>query len=457
MRNMNCLRFTGNPIIDLGNSVIAMFCNKESIHDVTKEDILENINTFFDDIKNCYNYDNITSTQKKSGIMGLKQHLLKIYTTNHYLHGVNNYILDLETQKKKKVENAEEYFATFDKEVRGLLANEGATILSKEERINRENICLFCGRESDVILSKDIFPLTQGVSDINLGKVYCCSLCYMAVLFMYFSVINVRRQENSAGIYMFYHFSDEKLMIEVARQLHEDLKRSTLSSLQIRYGNRYKVIVEDLKRRIELAQDRITINKNILTTVYFLNNHNQNPQLGYINVPDGMFRFLYFMNNSEKKWEKLVSKFKEKNEYKKLVEGNLEYHYFEGIKKGLIVYLKEVQRMEESLINAIENVSKALVSYYRAKKDILWVKDFYKKTDNVKASDFISSILEYDEDNFKLNGKHLLNISDIKPIIQAKYSKSNIVHLIKYFIHEEMNNEEIEIYQQFHRERKNLV
>ena len=84
--------FTGNPIIDNGMAVLSVIAGKSKLEDVTPDDINRNIDKFFNSIKHQYNDLNASKKEKKHSKKKLKQHLISLYTTNHYLHGINNQI-----------------------------------------------------------------------------------------------------------------------------------------------------------------------------------------------------------------------------------------------------------------------------------------------------------------------------------------------------------------------------
>ncbi|KHE92464.1 MAG: hypothetical protein SCABRO_01781 [Candidatus Scalindua brodae] len=88
----NLFRFTGNPIIDNGMSVLSIIAKKEKLEDIRPKDIKENLGSFFESIKYQFNDLDATKSEQKHSKKKLKQHLISLYTTNHYLHGINNYL-----------------------------------------------------------------------------------------------------------------------------------------------------------------------------------------------------------------------------------------------------------------------------------------------------------------------------------------------------------------------------
>lgn len=82
--------FTGNHIVDNGMAVLANIAKKDNFEEITPKDILNNIDSFFEEIKYQYNDLNASEKDLKHSKKKLKQHLTSLYTTNHYLHGINN-------------------------------------------------------------------------------------------------------------------------------------------------------------------------------------------------------------------------------------------------------------------------------------------------------------------------------------------------------------------------------
>ncbi|HBM80587.1 MAG TPA: hypothetical protein DD426_07105 [Clostridiaceae bacterium] len=450
---MSILKFTGNPFIDNGAAVIAASCNKTEFEDINEKDIMDNLDNFFDCIKFCYNYENAAANERKYSKKGLKQHLLQIYTTNHYLHGINNYIEDRENPgKKKKVSNFNEYKQSIKIEVEALLRGNGAHVHNQSQNIEG-NICRFCGKPADILLSKDIFPLMAGKEVNNLGLIYCCNGCYLANLFYYANMVNIKKDEKNSGFYMMYGCNNEKALIEIARLNLLYLRQTQFGSIKTYIGNLYESLVNDMEDKLRVINKIIRVS-NLNFSAYFIINDNRGGTFMSINIPDGIWKFIVYCKNVSNDWEKIKGRFKE-DDYKKFIEGNLSFNYFYGLKDCLIYYLREVKKVNESLISAIERISNNLLKTFRIKGDS-WPIDYEKKFSKQKSYEFLNSLFNINENYFKVNGQNLFDFNDIKLLLDNAQKSNFIYSLAKYFIYNSMNNKEREIYVTYCKGKQNI-
>lgn len=458
---MSLLTFTGNPLIDNGNAVIAAFCGKSSLYDITKDDILQNIDSFLEIIQDHFHNSNATDKELEFAKRGLKQHFALLYTTNHYLFGINNKIHNPVTGKKETVQTGKDFVYTFKQEVIGILENSNK-LLKDKERQSKDNICKFCGRSSDIIITKDIVPLATGLTQKNLGQVHCCNLCYLPILFCFVTMINVRSSENSKGIYMFYHFSNEQYMIEYARQQLEELKYNTMSSLKTMIGPQYEVLVRDLISRLKRFKRKIKSmndSQSGYVTAYFLLNDNRGASFNYINVPDGMCTFLIKIDNIENIWGRIKQNLYTRENYEKLFTGAFYCIRYDGIPKPgfeemetVMLYLKEVNRVDDKLIEASQNIARGLVKYYKSISKS-WVEEYDRKMNHQKSYDFINGLLDMNEAYFKTHGDNIFSVTDVK---QAVGNHGMAFRLVKYFTYNSMEEEERNLFVSINRKRENI-
>ncbi|MCG8485123.1 MAG: hypothetical protein MJA31_17555 [Clostridia bacterium] len=457
---MAILKFTGNPLIDNGNAVIAMMCNKNHFHEVTQEDIVKNIDSFLVVIQDHFNDLHATKKERDYSKRGFKQHFSLLYTTNHYLFGINNKIKNPDTGKKETVQTGQDFIKTFKKEVMEIL--EGKNKLSQEkQRQSNDNICRFCGRPADLVITKDIVPLATALTQKNLGQVHCCNCCYLSILFNFLTMINVRSSEASKGFYMFYHFSDERCMIEYARQQFLQLKREMLASLETKIGYQYEVLVQDLLDRFKRFKKKMTKKnfKNFFITVYYLLNDNRGASFKYINVPNGMCVFLSVLSTTENIWSQIKRNLISIDSYEKFLRGEFHCADEAGIPKYgfedptiLKLYLREVSGLDEHFITAAQNIGKGLVKYYRIQSG-KWVENYAKRIRVKKSYSFINELLDENESYFSLYGENIFSISDVKQVVGE--SSAMAYRLIKYYIYNAMDDEEREIYIDICRKQKN--
>lgn len=448
---MDVLKFTGNPFIDNGAAVITAFCKKNSFNEVSKEDILENLDNFFDNIKFCYNYENASPKELKYSKRGLKQHLLQIYTTNHYLHGINNYIKNNDGTKKK-VSNFDEYKESIRVEIMALLNGRGAHVYIDNPEINK-NICRFCGKNADILLSKDIFPMLSGKDVNNLGLVYCCNNCYISNLFYYINMVNIKKDETSSGFYMLYECSNEKVLIEMAKMQLDYLRNVQLGSLKTYIGNHYESLIKDMENKLSIINRTIRM-QNLNFTVYFIINDNRGASYNSINIPDGVWRFMAYASNANKDWERIKHNF-QNDDYKKFIEGDITLNYFNGLIDCLKIYLKEVRRMNENLINAVEGIGTNIIKLLRLKGDN-WPIGYEKEFSRQKPYEFLNSLFNINEEYFKVKGENLFSLEQLKLVISNSEKSGLIYSLAKYFIYNSMNNKERACYVEYCKNIKNI-
>lgn len=458
---MTLLKFSGNPLIDNGNSVIAMMCKKEHFHEVSKMNILNHIDDFLEVIKVHFNDERATKKEKEFAKCGLKQHFMLLYTINHYLFGINNKIKDDASGKMVSVNTGKEFIKTFKQEVLSILDNNNK-LCSDKDRKSYDNICRFCGRGADLVITKDIVPLATGLFQKNLGQVHCCNYCYLSFLFAFITMINVRSSENSKGMYMFYHFSNERYMIEYARQQFIEMKSNMSSSLQVIIGPQYEVLVDDLFNRLKRLHKKCssTNKNNINVTAYFLLNDNRGATFKYVNIPDGMCNFLIVLDNTENVWDKIKINLHTSLDYKNFINGSFNCTYSNGIPKNgfeneeiLKLYLREVGKVDDKLISAAETIAKGLLKYYRNSSSE-WVQGYEKKMNVEKSYIFINGLLDINEEYFKLYGENIFSVSDVKEVVGDSHAMT--FRLIKYFIYNNMTEKEKHLYVLINKAKVNM-
>ena len=458
---MSLLTYTGQPFVDIGNAVLTMMCKKEKFNEVAKEDIYEHLDEFLEVIKDHFNDLNATKQELDYSKRGLKQHFTLLYNVNHYLFGINNKVENPLTGKKETVQTGEEFIITFKETVIQIL--EGKNSLCQDEnRISKDNICRFCGKPSDIILSKDIIPLGAGLTQKNLGQVHCCNSCYLPILFLFVPMLNVRGSEASKGVYMFYQFSNERYMVEYARHQYNYLKKEMLASLEMIQGNWYEVLVDDLRKRYPRFKRKIKpLTPHYITAYYFLND-NRGAMLHSIDVPNGMCRFIDYMCAADHKWNAIKRNFSSIESYERFMAGTFYCMHIDGTPKygfeeveDVKFYMKEVSIVEQQFIDAAENIAKGLLKYYRSSNQAKWIEEYAKKMNIVKDYAFINNLLDVNEGHFKLNGENIFDLSDVKQVMAEKRGPLAF-RLIKYFIYNNMNDEEVEAYIHINRSKKNL-
>lgn len=457
---MSILEFTGNPLIDSGNAVITMMCGKKYFHEVTREDIFENIDEFLQVIKDHFNYSGASEEELNYARRGLKKHCFLIYNgAVNGIFGNNAYLTNPVTGQRERVQNAEQFIKRFKEEIQNIF--DGSRVLFQDpERVSLNNICKFCGRPADIIITKDIVPLATGLSQKNLGQVHSCIYCYLPILFNFVVMINVRDTQKSTGTYMFYNFSNEQYMIEYAKQQFQYLKSNPISSLQTIIGSKYEVVVDDLIDRLpKLKRSCEGSNSfNAFTTAYFLKNDNRGASFKFINVPDGVCSFLIRISNTENVWKQIKHNLINREDYNDFFTGGFQCIRRDGTpkygfedEKILKIYLREVSNVDDKLISATEAIAKGLLKFYRS-QGANWVQKYDKEINVEKPYNFINGLLDVNEEYFKLHGDNILTVSDVKQVVQ---DSSMAFRLIKYFMHNNMNEDEKKSFIDINRKRTN--
>lgn len=527
--------FTGNPIIDNGIAVLANIAGKDDFEDIIPNDIKKNIHPFFESIKYQYDDENAAKKEKKYSKRKLKQHLALLYTTNHYLHGVNNYvcwgylvkivstncdklwklipenieIFSVDKSKiekntfiikfnsngfiespniesieklieknftnvdskwktsevkeiKKKVDTNEEYFASFEEEIKNVLSKT-SKIFINERRVEKNNICNFCGRQSDIRLSKDIFPLSSPMDDLNLGVVHICNYCYLASLFSFFNFINFKKDENSSGMYFFYHFSNPKVMIEYSKQQIKRLQNEKLASLQTIIGGKYSSAFNDLYEKINSLKSIKEYHPSV--TIYFLLNDNRGAIYENFSIPYGLLNFWFTLQtpNGQGEWSKIHSNIKSREDYHDFVNGDFSVWKVDDIKKETVIsYLKEVILMNDNLIKACEELSKNLKNYFEMlhqnnlSRRQNWTQEFYDSFRLKKPYEFFYNLFQINNDYFRwTGGTNLLSSSSMKEIIVSSKKYNLLYGFVEYLILNEMNEDEKTQYFDYYKTKTN--
>lgn len=530
----NLFRLTGNPIIDNGLSVLSVIVKKENFEDICPKDINENLASFFDSIKYQFNDLDATKSEQKHSKKKLKQHLISLYTTNHYLHGINNYLCSgynitisskdcLEISKlfpdqienyqitrseikknkfdvkltstrqiketseeaiqnliskftvgiackykikalnKKKAETNEDYFTSFKDEVLQILEGE-SKILHDINRANKNNICNFCGRQSDIILAKDIYPLTSALGDFNLGIVFICRICYLATLFSFFNYVNLKKDEKKSGVYFFYHFSSPEVMIEYSKQQINYLQNEILASLQTKVGGKYSIVFDHLYEKIKTLDGIKRYHPSV--TIYFLLNDNREAIYENIVLPNGLLNFWLFLNNANyaDQWSLIHKNLNYKDDYLRFVDGTLPISRLKNNKKEVVkAYLKEVVLMKEELIGVCEKLAESISEYFKKvheknpSRREHWTAEFYDFFNVKKAHELFNNLFLMNNYYFKwTKGKNLFSVSDAKLLLEEFKSFNLFYSLIEYFILNSLNEIDREQYFKYVEKKSNI-
>ena len=151
--------FTGNPIVDNGVAVLAVISHKDNFEEITPNDIRENIDSFFKIIKYQYNDENASEKEQKTSKKKLKQHLTSLYTTNHYLHGINNTSKFLINVKIASNDNDKFYNELSKKELPYKI---------RKVKISKKEIKFQIFNEDKHIMDRQVFENSlSGLSDYN--------------------------------------------------------------------------------------------------------------------------------------------------------------------------------------------------------------------------------------------------------------------------------------------------
>jgi len=527
--------FTGNPIIDNGVAVLALIAGKNNFEDITPGEIINNLELFFEPIKYQFDDSDGTPAEKKHIKKKLAQHLKTIYGTNHYLHGINNYLtngyeiilrhkkgkppalkktdeinhfkttykfddkkitiqitsdkyskeisniyieklikascglekssLKIKPLGKKKVVTEDEYFSSLEDEVKYVF--QGCSAKLNEPQIKTtDNVCNFCGKNSAITLSKDLFPMTSAIGIDNLGMVYICPYCYVASIFFFFNLLNYKSEEKKAGIYFFYHFADEQIMINNAKKQYNKLKDAkNLASLQSSIGSRYKVVFEDLYNRVKT----ICNGASPQLTIYFLLNHNQDLKVVYdvMTIPNGVLNFWFKLNSMELsgEWGILYKKIVTYKRHQAFLDGrltNFAYYFKDNKKITLTHYLEEVVLMDKNLIEICEVLSNQLIKYFKAehernpKRRDNWTEEFHDFFSRKKPYELFNNLFSMNNNYFRWsNGENLISVTSAKSLLDA-FKKSTLLYgLIEYFILNSMGDEDRNCYLDYVNQREN--
>jgi hypothetical protein len=353
---------------------------------------------------------------------------------------------------KKKVATTEEYFSSVKDEISYVFKGCSAK-LNKPETKAIDGICNFCGQKSAITLSKDLFPMTSAIGIDNLGMVYMCPYCYIASIFFFFNLLNYKSEEKKAGIYFYYHFSDEKIMINNARKQYDKLRNPiNLSSLQSDIGSRYKVVFEDLYNRLKT----ICNGTSPQLTIYFLLNHNQDLKVVYdvMNIPNGVLNFWLKLNTMDLsgEWGILYKKISKNRRYQEFLDGRLKkfvYYFKDNKQTTLTHYLEEVVLMDKNLIEICEALSEQLVKYFRVehrknpKRRNNWTEEFYDFFNHKKSYELFNNLFSMNNEYFKwTKGENLISVTSAKILLDAFKQNSLLFGLIEYFILNHMCEED---------------
>lgn len=361
--------------------------------------------------------------------------------------GITEGILTVKPLGKKKVETIEEYFLSFKDEISYVFKGYSAKLNKIETKVDKE-FCNFCGQNAFISLSKDLFPMTSAIGIDNFGMVYMCPCCYVASIFFFCNLLNYKSEEKKAGVYFYYHFADEKIMINNARKQYDKLKDpNNLASLQSEIGSRYKVVFEDLYNRVRTICEGTAPQ----LTIYFLLNHNQDLKVVYdvMTIPNGVLNFWLKLNTMDLSGEwgilyKKISEHKDGNSYQAFLDGKLtkfKYFFKDNKRITLTHYLEEIVLMDKNLIEICEALSEQLKRYFKAeheknpKRRSNWTEEFYDYFDRKKPYEFFNNLFSMNNDYFRwTNGENLISVSSVKVLLDAFKQNSLLFGLIEYFI-----------------------
>lgn len=367
---------------------------------------------------------------------------------------------------KKKVVTAREYFSSLKDEVEYVFKGCSAK-LNKPEVKQTDNFCNFCGKPSALILSKDLFPMTPAVGMDNLGAVFMCSYCYVASLFFFFNLLNYKSDEKKAGIYFYYHFSNEKVMIAHAKKQYEELINSQ-ASLPSKIGSRYRIVFSDVYDRIRTISE----GSPPLLTIYFLLNHNQDLKVVYdvMTIPHGVLNFWLKLNSMDLagEWGALYERISKHHAHQKFLDGqltNFKYYFQDNKKKTLTYYLEEVALMDKDLIDVCEKLSDQLANYFQMihnrnpTRRNNWTEEFYDFFSRKKPYELFNTLFSMNNDYFRWsNGENMISITSVNTLLDAREKKGmvNLLHgLIEYYILNNMTGEDKQNYFNYVNEKEN--
>lgn len=111
--------------------------------------------------------------------------------------------------------------------------------------------------------------------------------------------------------------------------------------------------------------------------------------------------------------------------------------------------------MNENLISAVENIGKNVIEYLRLKRED-WPIDYEKEYSKKKPYEFLNSLLNINEDYFKVKGENLFDFEELKLVLNNYEKSALIFSLAKYFIYNSMSNDEKDCYVNYCRTVKNI-
>ncbi|KHE92463.1 MAG: hypothetical protein SCABRO_01780 [Candidatus Scalindua brodae] len=330
--------------------------------------------------------------------------------------------------------------------------------------MNKNNLCNFCGKHSDIILTKDIYPLTSALGDFNLGVVFICRICYLATLFSFFNYVNLKKEEKKSGVYFFYHFSSPEVMIEYSRQQISYLQNETLASLQTKVGGKYSIVFDHLYEKIKTLNSIERYRPSV--TIYVLLNDNREAIYENIVLPNGLLNFWLLLNNANyaDQWSLIHKNLNCKDDYLRFVDGTLPISKLKKNKREVVkAYLKEVALMKEELIVVCEKLSESLSEYFKkvheknpSRRDH-WTEEFYDFFNVKKAHELFNNLFTMNNDYFKwTKGGNLFSVSEAKLLLEEFKLFNLFYSLIEYFILNSLNEIDKEQYFKYIDKKSNI-
>lgn len=394
----------------------------------------------------------------------------KDYLTNIIQKHEPNYEYEIKRIARATVSTNNEYFDSF-KNIIIELINGSHKIIT--ERKQEGCLCNFCGKDADIALSKDLFPMTRSMSDVNLGNIYCCRYCHLATLFSFLNFNSFKSDIKKSGIYYLLYFSNPYVMVEYSKQQLKYLSDPTnLASLRTKVGGKYDSVFNDLYERIATLKALRTNPSSVI--VYFLQNQNEDMKVIYetMALPSGLLNFWLYLNTMElsKEWAIIHKKIMEGKDYKEVennyfnfIHGDLPIYKFKNNKKEVVIqYLKEVTLMKDELISTCEKLSEKLKGFfqklhenYPTRRDH-WTAEFHDFFEKTKPYEFFYELLSMNNEHFKrTGGENLISVSETKMLLSEGKQFNLLFGLIEYLMLNSLTEEEKELYFVYHNKRKN--
>lgn len=264
--------------------------------------------------------------------------------------------------------------------------NYAAVIIDKIENLGQAGDCVGCGRrDADLLLRRENVPLTGSGALRNFFPTFAegvgyCSACALAIQLAPLAFVA------SAGKFLMMHSNSWNALRSWTRVCVDDIRqqaiRKEISGCYNRgYSNPRNGLFYMTSQMVQYEETLAT--EDVAMQVYCFSNYNQGPELEIFHLPANLFRFLRYAYQGKfiKAWIRIVrsgyqkvnwKKVKSEEDYKNrinlvhefLLQGRSILGFFlnrkarqaRGNWELLSLYLKEVQQMEESRLEAIKQV-----------------------------------------------------------------------------------------------------